>query len=355
MKIASISLLKLTRIVGLISLAFVTTNSLAQSPQSNIVNVASPDVCASACGRDNMCASWTFRPNPSINGQPAGGQCQFTKPNQSSSAGSANFVQPRAISNVPNWTQSNIPTWTAPSRGGGNYSVTPLPTYSAPQARVAAAQSPANATTINRNHVSPTYQSSNMANNGAITQPAPQTERQLDWRPVETTPAQATALPNPNLNAYRTSDGTVDSAQMRREQLAAQNKTGQPRYSVQGEWSGVAQSVASGQNQSGIDWANTTPIPQAQEPNQRMQSAETTTASANYRGPLRARKQQLAQAQSSEELSEPKKGFFQNLGSMFGGGGQTREDRQNENANQESERVTAMHGPLRKRSPASQE
>ena len=368
MKIASISAIKYVKTAGLILFAFASNNSLAQTASGNIVNVATPDVCAAACGRDNMCASWTFRPNPNVNGQPAGGQCQFSKPNPNNAQGSVNFVQARPSANVPNWTQSNIPTWNAPNQRGGNYSVTPLPSYSTQQARVASVPSPniamaSIATPIVQHSTNPT-----MTNSGASisferpNSTAPQAQMQapaqpkLDWRPVETAPQVATTQPSPNLNAYRASDGSVDAAQMRRDQLASQNRSGQPRYSVQGEWTGVAQSVANGQNQTGIDWANTTPIPQPQEPTQKAQSAEAAITPTRSRGPLRAKRQQTAQEASIEtESSEPKKGFFENLGNLFGGRNQTREDQANENAPQESERVTAMHGPLRKRAATSQE
>lgn len=353
-----------------ISFTLIASNTFAQSNAGNIVTVASPEVCAAACGRDNMCASWTFRPNPPTNGQPAGGQCQFAKPSTNGAAGSANFVQARPSINVPNWTQNTIPTWTAPNARGGNYAITPLPNYSAPQPRMANIQ-PQTQQMPQMSQMSQTQQSqqfitpapmqntnTSMKSNGAsvsferqpnINAQMQATQQQLNWRPVDApAPQAAPQSQSPNLNAYRANDGTIDAAQMRRDQLASQNKSGQPRYSVQGEWSDVAQSVANGQNYANVDLANTTPIPQPQE-QARPQTSNEMQSAPKTRGPLRARNTHQTQSEYATQENEQKKGFFEKIGGIFSRDNTGESEQTGQYGVVESARTTSLHGPLRKR------
>ncbi len=344
------------KFAAFVSLTFLAGNTLAQSNVGNIVNVASPDICAAACGSDNMCASWTFKPNPTINGQSNGGQCQFSKPNPNNQ----NFVQTRPSINVPNWTQSNIPSWSAPNSRGGNYAITPLPNTAAPAPRMASAPQPMPANPAPRiqpqTHAQQTTNAmtnrsapisfdrpTNSANTNAQMQA---TQQQLNWRPVETS---APREQSPNLNNYRSNDGTIDAAQMRRDQLAAQNKSGQPRYSVQGEWSNVAQSVANGQNYANVDLANSRPIPQPPEPVAKTQVTQEMLSIPRTRGPLRAGRSNKNQSATTAETDEQKKGFFQTIGGMFNRGSSASSEQNYDNGPTESERTTSMHGPLRKR------
>lgn len=375
----SISKLKLAVIASLFSIGTLANSSNAQtsvnSPNMSPANfggtVSSPDQCAAACGSNSMCASWTFRPNAPLRGAQPSGQCQFSTnsnvqnaPNLVSGRPAANqapAMQTSANSNARSATSANVPSWNAPNtRSGGNYGVTPLPNYAAPRARIAQNTNSAppiprpsqNAAPMANNGASISFERPNTSanNNVAATPPstAP-TSSQLVWQPAaQNAPPMPSAAPaaNPNLNAYRAPDGTVDAAQMRRDQLASQNRNSQPHYSVQSEWSGVAQAQATGQNQSNVNWANTTPVAMPRENNSQEQATAPTTT--NSRGPLRSGRNA---ARSSQEQSDANEGgFWGGLGKLF-----SRNDQDNSPATQsevnEGQSV-AMHGPLRKRAQA---
>lgn len=332
----TISLFSFATIIGFASLSMnsFAQNSSGNMPNSNSFLAQDQNACASTCSTTRGCASWKFTPYPSENGISRGGICEFSN----TPINTNTRVQPQNnVQSVPHWGAQNrtqtVPHWDNSRRTGGNYQVTPLPnynsaqpkqTYAPPPQGMAQPQNQGGAVSFERPQQ--TYQqapkpmSAPNAQYSQTPQYAPAPVQQFAPAPVQQyAPAPSYQAPQANLNQYRAADGTIDAAEMRRNQMKAQNNQNTPRYSVQSEWNEVARAEANGQNQP-YDLSNTVPV-----------ANNYNNSNNNYYNNL----------QNTEQV-EPKRRLFGLLPPK------APKDLENSNTT-EKQSLSALHGPLRKR------